>query len=66
MRAEDRFHRYVNHAVGGILLITLLTGCSVPEAAVYAVYPHRRHVAATVRAFVDFLSARFAEQDLQA
>ena len=36
MRAEDRFYRYVNHAVGGILLITLLTGCSVPEAAVFA------------------------------
>lgn len=30
--------------------------------SVYAVYPHRRHLATRVRAFVDFLSDRFGDQ----
>ncbi|WNK00990.1 LysR family transcriptional regulator [Thalassospiraceae bacterium LMO-JJ14] len=29
--------------------------------SVYAVYPHRRHLSARVRAFVDFLAARFGD-----
>ena len=29
--------------------------------SVYAVYPHRRHLSARVRAFVDFLATRFGE-----
>ncbi|MBM3485379.1 MAG: LysR family transcriptional regulator [Alphaproteobacteria bacterium] len=31
------------------------------DTAVYAVYPHNRHLSAKVRAFVDFLAARYAE-----
>jgi DNA-binding transcriptional LysR family regulator len=32
-----------------------------PDATpLYALYPHRRHLPAKVRAFVDFLAARFA------
>lgn len=30
------------------------------ELSIYAVYPHRRHLSARVRAFVDFLAGRFA------
>jgi DNA-binding transcriptional LysR family regulator len=37
---------------------------SESDAAVFAVYPHRRHVAAKVRSFVDFMAARFAGQGL--
>ena len=36
MRTENRVYKWVGQAVGGILLITLSAGCSVPEAAVYA------------------------------
>ncbi|HUN52913.1 MAG TPA: substrate binding domain-containing protein, partial [Candidatus Sulfotelmatobacter sp.] len=32
------------------------------ETAIYAVYPHRRHLSAKVRAFVDFLSERFGPE----
>lgn len=32
-----------------------------PEMGLYAVYPHRRHLTAKVRAFVDFLVARFGD-----
>lgn len=31
------------------------------DTAVYAVYPHNRHLSAKVRAFVDFLAARYGE-----
>ena len=36
----------------------------VPEASpLYAVYPHQRHLPPKVRAFIDFLAARFAAQE---
>jgi DNA-binding transcriptional LysR family regulator len=41
-------------------LVTLLPGYAVAPINIYAVYPSRRHLSAKVRAFVDFLAARFA------
>jgi DNA-binding transcriptional LysR family regulator len=32
-----------------------------PELAIHAVYPHRRHLSAKVRNFIDFLADRFAQ-----
>jgi DNA-binding transcriptional LysR family regulator len=49
--------------VGGDLrsgaLRAVLTEFRSPDAAVYAVYPHSRHLSTKVRSFVDFLAARF-------
>lgn len=36
-----------------------LQDCTVSQSAVHAVYPHSRHLSPKVRAFVDFLAARF-------
>jgi protein-disulfide isomerase len=36
MELEDRMKSWAGLVVGGILLVTLLAGCSVPEAAVHA------------------------------
>jgi DNA-binding transcriptional LysR family regulator len=40
-------------------LVTLLPGYAVAPIDIYAVYPSRRHLSAKVRAFVDFLAARY-------
>ncbi len=40
-------------------LATVLDAFVDDSLAVYAVYPHRRHLSAKVRAFVDFLAGRF-------
>ena len=40
-------------------LRAVLADYALPESAVYAVYPHNRHLSAKVRAFVDFLVERF-------
>jgi DNA-binding transcriptional LysR family regulator len=40
-------------------LVTLLPGYASPTLGIYAAYPSRRHLSAKVRAFVDFLAARF-------
>ncbi len=40
-------------------LRAVLADYALPEGAVYAVYPHNRHLSAKVRAFVDFLVERF-------
>lgn len=40
-------------------LIRLFPTYKVPEAALYAVYPHSRYLSAKVRTFVDFLAACF-------
>jgi len=41
-------------------LIPLLTEFAIPEpSAIYLVYPHRRHLASRVRAFVDYIVAAF-------
>jgi len=41
-------------------LVTVLEGFEAPASPIYAVYPSRRFLPAKVRAFVDFLAARFA------
>lgn len=41
-------------------LLRLLPDFSPPPIPIHAVYPSRRHLSAKVRAFVDFLAARFA------
>lgn len=40
-------------------LVTALDGFAEDSLTIYAVYPHRRHLPAKVRAFVDFLVGRF-------
>ena len=40
-------------------LVTLLRGYAPPSIDIYAAYPSRRHLSMKVRAFVDFLVARF-------
>ena len=41
-------------------LVPLLPGYAPPAIDIYAAYPSRRHLSAKVRAFVEFLAARFA------
>jgi DNA-binding transcriptional LysR family regulator len=41
-------------------LVTLLPDYTPPAIDIYAAYPSRRHLSMKVRAFVDFLAARFA------
>jgi DNA-binding transcriptional LysR family regulator len=41
-------------------LVSLLPGYRVMAGSINAVYPSRRHLSAKVRAFIDFLAARFA------
>ncbi len=43
-------------------LVRLLPGYEPPHSPVSVVYPSRRHLSAKVRAFVDFLAARFARE----
>lgn len=43
-------------------LRALLGEFQAPAPGIYALYPHSRYLAAKVRAFVDFLVGRFAEQ----
>ena len=42
-------------------LVTVLDDYLLPPLIVRALYPHNRHLSAKVRAFVDFLAARFEE-----
>ena len=44
-------------------LEVLLDEFAFDDAAIYAVYPHRRHLSAKVRAFVDHLAAWFAQPE---
>ena len=44
-------------------LVPILRRFEVPPASIYVVYPSRRHLSAKVRAFADFLGARFAAPD---
>ncbi len=39
-------------------LITVLSEYELPSMDIYAVYPHRRHLSAKVRTFLDFLAER--------
>jgi DNA-binding transcriptional LysR family regulator len=41
-------------------LVSVLEAFMPQDSAVYAVYPHARHLSPKVRAFVDFLAERFA------
>ena len=41
-------------------LVPILPGYAAATIPVHAVYPSRRHLSAKVRAFIDFLVARFA------
>ena len=43
-------------------LVPLLPGYRAQQCAINAFYTHRRHLAAKVRAFIDLLVDRFAEQ----
>ncbi len=40
-------------------LVAVLEAFEDPALSIYAVYPHRRHLSAKVRAFVDYLAASF-------
>jgi len=52
----------VGEAVRAGQLETALEAFEDDPLAVYAVYPHRRHLSAKVRAFVDFLAERFGPE----
>jgi DNA-binding transcriptional LysR family regulator len=42
--------------------VPLLPSYRMPELEINALYPHRRHLSAKVRAFIDMLVDRFGEQ----
>ncbi|MTI19093.1 LysR family transcriptional regulator [Rhodobacteraceae bacterium RKSG542] len=44
-------------------LVPVLTGYEPAPTGIYAVYPHRTHLAAKTRAFVDFLIAEFSQEN---
>lgn len=44
-------------------LVVVLRDYEEPMRGIYAVYPHRRHLTAKVRAFVDFLVAWYADRE---
>ncbi|MDE0727600.1 MAG: LysR family transcriptional regulator [Alphaproteobacteria bacterium] len=52
----------VGEALRAGQLVELLPECVPQTHDIYAVYPHRRHLTPKVRAFVDFLVARFGPQ----
>jgi DNA-binding transcriptional LysR family regulator len=43
-------------------LVTILDDHTAPPLTLRALYPHNRHLSAKVRAFVDFLAARFGQE----
>src|SRR6266851_5153836 len=43
-------------------LVTVLDDYTAPPYTIRALYPHNRHLSAKVRAFVDFLAARFGRE----
>ena len=51
---------YVHQAIASGTLIPVLTEIQWPEINAYALYPSTRHLSTRVRAFVDFVAARFA------
>ena len=53
----------VRHHLENGALVSLLPGYSFDsDVAIYAVYPHRRHLPAKTRAFVDFLASSFGPE----
>lgn len=52
----------VGDAIRDGRLVALLPDFAPPASPIYAVYPSRRHLSAKVRAFVEFLGARFERE----
>ncbi|MGH7056344.1 MAG: LysR family transcriptional regulator [Acetobacteraceae bacterium] len=48
--------------LGSGALVPLMRDYNAPDSEIAAVYPHRRHLAAKVRTFVDLLANRFAKE----
>jgi DNA-binding transcriptional LysR family regulator len=57
MRAEWDIVKYLRSG----RLVQVLENYQTPNADIYAVFPQRHQTAARVRAFVEFLVARFAQ-----
>jgi DNA-binding transcriptional LysR family regulator len=51
-----------SHLCAGRLRAVLTDYRPVAESAIYAVYPHRRHLTPKVRAFVEFLAAHIGQE----
>lgn len=58
MRAEWDIERYLRNG----RLLQVLPQYHTPDADIHAVYPQRHHMAARVRAFVDFMALSFTQQ----
>lgn len=52
----------VNDLLASGALVPLLTDYGRPEMEIAALYPHRRHMTAKMRVFIDLLVGRFAEE----
>jgi DNA-binding transcriptional LysR family regulator len=52
----------VGDALQSRRLVTVLDDYTAPPLTLRALYPHNRHLSAKVRAFVDFLAARFGRE----
>jgi DNA-binding transcriptional LysR family regulator len=53
---------FVGDALQSGRLVTVLDDYMAPPLTLRALYPHNRHLSAKVRAFVDFLAARFGQE----
>jgi hypothetical protein len=53
---------FVGDALQSGRLATVLDDYMAPPLPLRALYPHNRHLSAKVRAFVDFLAARFGQE----
>jgi len=53
---------FVGDALQSGRLVTVLDDYIAPPLTLRALYPHNRHLSAKVRAFVDFLAARFGQE----
>jgi DNA-binding transcriptional LysR family regulator len=53
---------FVGDALQSGRLVTVLDDYIAPPLTLRALYPHNRHLSAKVRAFVDFLVARFGQE----
>jgi DNA-binding transcriptional LysR family regulator len=53
---------FVGEALQSGRLVTVLDDYMAPPLTLRALYPHNRHLSAKVRAFVDFLVARFGQE----
>jgi DNA-binding transcriptional LysR family regulator len=53
---------FVGEALQSGRLVTVLDDYTAPPLTLRALYPHNRHLSAKVRAFVDFLVARFGQE----